>query len=178
MRRKKRDQAPVKELLVPDGQVHRRLWLTVLAIVIAIGAFAFGISQLVKAIRGDGESWVTVRSDRYGEGYGSDLYLQYDVSAGEGSTVQKKKQITAAYTELCTAAQDLFDAATEADGTGTLRWLNQHPNETVRVDAALYRALELLRQAGIGRSILPRCGRITPTCSWRRQRRKPRSMTP
>lgn len=148
MRRKKRDQAPVKELLVPDGQVHRRLWLTVLAIVIAIGAFAFGISQLVKAIRGDGESWVTVRSDRYGEGYGSDLYLQYDVSAGEGSTVQKKKQITAAYTELCTAAQDLFDAATEADGTGTLRWLNQHPNETVRVDAALYRALELLRQAG------------------------------
>lgn len=149
-KRKRGEPAPVQELLVPEGQVRRRLWLTILAVVIAIGAFAFGISQLVRAIKADDESWVTIRSDRYGEGDGdgSELLFQYDLSAGEGSTNAKKKVVTAAYTALCSRAEALFGAESEDGSVCGLAWLSRHPNETVTVDPALYQALHLLEQAG------------------------------
>lgn len=149
-KRKRGEPAPVQELLVPEGQIHRRLWLTVLAIVVAIGAFAFGISQLVRAIKDDNEVWVTLRSDRYGKGNGdgSELLFQYDLSAGDGSTNTKKKTVIAAYTELCSRAEALFGAESEDGSVCGLAWLSRHPNETVTVDPALYQALRLLMQAG------------------------------
>ena len=144
MKKTKREPSPVQELQVPEGQLHRRIWLTVLAILIAVGAFAFGISQLVKAIRGEDETWVTISAERYG----GDLLFQYDVSAGTEGAVAAKKRVTAAYSALCAEAEALFGFDSETVSTKGLQWLSRHPNETVSVDAALFDALKLLEGAG------------------------------
>ena len=151
---KKKSYRPPKaaqELLVPelsDKQKNKRLWLTVGALVLAAGAFAYGFIQLFNNIRAEDGGWVKIDSDRRAEGYGADLIFQYDLRPGEGSTYAKKKEVKAVYTALCTEAEDLFGTEKKAEELHNLCWLSQHPNEKTAVPTALKEALEKLQAAG------------------------------
>ena len=119
---------------------------------VAIVLLAVGVAALVYALTGlftvqKGWQEIQASSDAE-ENCASDFMLLYDLgSAGVGVSTEKRG-LTAAYTDAAVTAYRLFESRSAFEGVHNLWYLNRHPNETVDVDPALYRALEQVQQAG------------------------------
>ena len=73
----------------------------------------------------------------------------YNLGAGEASASAEKRAVEGIYTEAAQTACQLFSGDVEYEGMNNIAYLNQHPNEVVEVDPALYEAFELLNRSGV-----------------------------
>lgn len=135
---------PVEHVELSDRNFRRRLIAAVICLAVGIAAIAVAVRGLLKVSDG----WITVDGSGAGLSVAEDFTFQYLLGSTELPASAEKKQVTALYTAQAVTAYQLFDAGTCYDGVYNLAYLNAHPNETVTVDAGLYRALEQIAQSG------------------------------
>ena len=114
-----------------------RIVLMVLAIVVALAAFSYGIHGLLNRNSG----WQSVDAYPSGMDCSDDFTLQYYFDAIGASATMEYKAVSAVYTTALEEAYLLYYPE------GGLAQINANPNREVQVDPALYRALELIQSA-------------------------------
>ncbi len=142
---------PVEKVEISEKHIGRRLIAAAVFLLIGAGALAYFFVNLV---RGD-TGWTEIEVSTSELNCGGDFTFLYEVGAGGGSALQEKRAVTAAYTEAAEKAFWMFENVraesgddTTAAAVGSVRFLNDHPNETVTVDEPLYEAFAKLEAAG------------------------------
>lgn len=133
-----RRQGAGRRIEVEHKNVKLRIVLAALAVAVAIGAFAYGIQSLLNRNSG----WQAVDAYVDGVDCSSDFIFQYYFGAAGVSATTEYKAVCALYTTALEEAYQLYYPA------GGLAQINARPNETVEVEPALYRALEMIQTAG------------------------------
>ena len=136
---------PVKRIELDEKRIGPRLLLA--AALLAVGGLfiAYGITQC-KAVN-DGWNIIPADSNADTETAG-EFTLLYELGAGELDTVSENKALTVAYTDAIERATQLFSSITAYEGVVNLRYLSDHPNEELTVDATLYAAFGLFERYG------------------------------
>lgn len=129
---------PVKRIEVENKHLKLRIVLAILAIVIAVAAFSYGIRSILDRNSG----WQAV--DAYVEGVdcSSDFMLQYYFGSAGASATVEYKTVSALYTTALEEAYQLFYPE------GGLAAINAQPNAPVETEPVLYRALEMIQSVG------------------------------
>ena len=121
-------------------------------LIAAVVFLAVGVWLLARAAAGffgTDPGWQTIEADSSAEGTcASDFTFLYELGAEGRSAAAEKRTLTAAYTEAAANAYRLFNAYESFEGVTNVYDLNQHPNEVLTVDDALYSAFALLEQYG------------------------------
>lgn len=138
---KHREPTPINKIEVPIK--HFNLRVILLAIAIAIAAVAIGFGIYYATHKEPGWRTVEVTADRVS--CASDFILTYEFGTTDVDATVEYKQVAAAYTVAVIDAYRLFNS--EAEGS-ELAKLDAHPNDGVRIDPELYRALEQLVESG------------------------------
>ena len=120
----------------------RHLGWRLLAVVLLL---AFGAAALGYAITGflspSQPGWTEIEANG-GINCAEDFVFLYEVASSA-----EQKALTALYTDLTAKAWALFNNV-EAEDARNIRYLNDHPNEAVGIDPALYRAFETVSGTG------------------------------
>lgn len=141
----KRPVDRVERIELSQTHIGLRLGFVILFLVIAVSAFAYGISTLFTADPG----WQTVEASTSAAANNSgDFTFLYELGAGDQSATAEKRALVNVYTEAAVTAYRLFSADESFEGVTNVYDLNQHPNETLTVDGALYEAFGLLERYG------------------------------
>ncbi len=110
---------------------------------VALGAFGFGIMNL---LNGDGSGWMEMTVDAASkDNCGEDFRLTVNFDA---LSTAGRKELSLAYTQASEEAFALFHPTRHFDSTVNLYDLSAHPEETLTLPPALYRALELCQASG------------------------------
>ena len=132
--RGKEPYAPKMEHVeVPESHVRLRAILFVLAILLAVVAFGFGLNSLLTPETG----WKAVEASGSNSG---EITLQYNYGAGAQGTAAERRQVSDVYSTALTQAEQQLSQA--GNNTVSLYTVSTNPNQTVTVEPILYRALE------------------------------------
>ena len=135
----------VERIELSPTHIGLRLGFTILFLVIAVSAFAYGISTLFTADPG----WQVIEaSSSAAANCGGDFTLLYELGAGDLSATAEKKALVTVYTEAAVTAYRIFSADESFEGVTNVYELNRRPNEMLTVDGALYAAFQLLERYG------------------------------
>ena len=135
----------VEEIEISEDRIKLRVVLLVLTILIAVGAFAYGMGALFSSEPGLQE--ITVLSA--GKlNCGDEFTFYYYLGAGEASATAEQKSVRALYSQASIDAYQLFNADMEFEDCGNLWYVNEHINEEISVDPVLYEAFALLEANG------------------------------
>lgn len=140
--RNDRHPKPVKRIELLEKYPKSRLILTILLIVIGVGALGYALIGYLTADTG----WTTIEADSSELNCSDELIFQYHIGAGELSATAEKKAVSALYTETTEKAYQLFHTSMPFDGVKNLYYINRHPNEEIEVDEVLYKAFSLLEK--------------------------------
>lgn len=129
---------PVKRIEVEHVNWKLRIVLVILAVVIAVAAFSYGIRSILDRNSG----WQTVDSYVDGVDCSSEFTLQYYFGSAGVSATTEYKAVSALYTTALEEAYQLFYPA------GELAAINASPNTPVEIAPVLYQALEMIQSSG------------------------------
>lgn len=144
MKKSQRDNAPrlkpVRQIELSEKNIKIRWILIAVLLVIALVAFGIGIHAFFSTEPG----WQQVTVSEKAPNCSYDFVLMYDFTGYGGSASAVNRKITAMYTEQSQKAYQLFSTDDVETTLHNLYYLNNHLNETVRVDPVLYDALALI----------------------------------
>lgn len=118
--------------------------LLVLLAAFALAFSWYGIKGLFSTEQGIQE--VQVSSDELN--CGDDFTFYYYLETGGTAATETLRAVRELYTQAAVDAYQIFYVEAVSEGSHNLRYLNDHPNEAVAVDPALYEALTLLEESG------------------------------
>lgn len=134
---------PVEKIELSERHTKQRIILTALLLAIGMAALGYALYSYFAVKSG----WQEIEADNAAALSGKEEFvLLYELGSGDLSAAEEKKALTALYTEALQASYRLFDNAMLYEGINNVRYINQHPNETVTVDAALYQAFLLVQR--------------------------------
>lgn len=133
----------ISNIEVAKKNLPLRITLLALALVIAFGAFAYGISSLLTTKPG----WTDIKSTSASLNCSEDFVLSYNLGAGEMSATAENKQLTALYTKATEDAYQIFNNEYASDELHNIHYVNTHFNEEITVESALYKALSAIAKA-------------------------------
>lgn len=142
--RNDRHPKPVKRIELFEKYPKGRLILTILLILIGVGALGYSLIGYLTADTG----WTTIEAASSELNCSDELIFQYEIGAGELPATAEKKAVSALYTETTAKAYELFHTSMSFDGVKNLYYINQHPNEEIEVEEVLYQAFSLLEKYG------------------------------
>lgn len=129
---------PVERIELTEGNTTKRLVAVCVLIALAVGFFAYGVSQLTSKSSG----WTQIEPKISNEtSCASEFVLQYDLGRSGSSATVEYKAIAALYGTALVEAYRTYHPTELFSGSRNLAYLNQHPNETVELDEKLYAAL-------------------------------------
>lgn len=136
---------PIQKIELSSAHSGRRMATAIVLLAVGVVALVYAFTGLFTTRKG----WQQIEVSSGAEANcGADFALLYDIGSSDVSASAEKRGLTAAYTEAAVKAYQLFDSAGAYDGICNVWYINHHPNETVAVDPALYRALEQVQAAG------------------------------
>lgn len=127
---------PPKEIEVEQKNVKLRVILLIVCISVAVVSLGYGISLLVNRQTG----WQTVEISSNETNCAADFNLQYYLEDADATA--QYRQLNQLYSQACVDAYELFNT------DGALAAVNVAPNTDVKVDPALYKALEQVQMSG------------------------------
>lgn len=143
-RKREPNVKPVERIELHEGNTTKRLIAVIALIALAVGFFAYAISQLVSRSSG----WTQIEPTSTDErNCTSEFVLQYDLGRSGSSATAEYKRISSVYTEAAISAYQTYHPTEVFGGRQNLAYLNRHPNEALSIDPALYAALETLEAA-------------------------------
>lgn len=135
----------MERIELSQTHIGLRLGFAILFLVIAVSAFAYGISTLFTADPG----WQEIKaSSSAAINCGGDFTLLYELGASGTSATAEKKALVSVYTEAVVTAYRLFSADEGFTDLVNVYELNRRPNEVLTVEAPLYEAFGLLERYG------------------------------
>ena len=136
---------PVERVEVNETGTKKRIVLLIVAILVALGAFGYGISTLTKVEKG----WYVIEATSASEmNCAQDFVFRYQLGHSGVSAAAENKALTLLYTDATEKAYQIFNARENSLNFKNLYYLNRTPNKPVQVDAALYEAFELMERLG------------------------------
>lgn len=129
----------ITRIEVSEKHFRLRAVLAIGFLVLGIVAIAYGLSSLLNKEAG----WQAVEATPSGLSCAGDFQLQYDFSEDGSGATAAYRQISQLYTKAVEEGCRIFSADLLEDGLHNVAYLNQHVNETVTVEPALYQALQL-----------------------------------
>ena len=136
---------PVEKFELSEKHIGWRTLFFILFVVIAATAFAYGINSLFTTEPG----WQEIEADAAaGVNCGNEFVLMYHLGiSGRDATVENKA-LKIIYTDACELAYKLFHNKETFDDVTNICYINQHPNEEIVVDDALYQAFSIIQRNG------------------------------
>ncbi|MBQ9148163.1 MAG: hypothetical protein IJX69_01215 [Oscillospiraceae bacterium] len=122
------------------SEEHKTLRWIIVVLLLAIGVTAIGAGLFKLLSVEPGWKIIEVSSDTIN--CSSDFALNYHLGTGELSATEEQRQIHKVYEKATVDAYRIFSDDVLEEGLHNVAYLNQHINETVQVDEALYEALE------------------------------------
>ena len=136
---------PVKRIPLDIKNPRLRLFLVIMALAVAAGAFFLAFRQLVSVEPG----WTLLEADgAVGLNVSADFRLQIELGAGSETPLAERKRLTTVYSAAAREAYTLYTTQEYVTGVNGLWYINHHPGEEIHVDEKLYRALETSLSAG------------------------------
>lgn len=136
---------PVEKIQLSGENFGRRAVLALVLLVCGVSALVYTFVNLFAPQKG----WQTIAANSSaGPTCADELVFLYDVGGGGQSPSVEGREVTALYSDACRKLFQLFHTMESFEGVVNLREINLHPNETLTVDAALYRALEQVERSG------------------------------
>lgn len=136
---------PVEKIQLSEGNVGRRLIAAAVVLVIGGAALAYAFTQLMTPETG----WRAIEaSTTAGANCGDEFVFLYELGADGAAPSVENRAVSALYTDTCRTLFRLFHTVESFEGITNLRDISLHPNETLAVDAALYRAFEKIQGCG------------------------------
>ena len=111
-------------------------------------AFTF-IGIAVKGVFTSEPGWKVMECYAEGVNYSEEFVLNYYLGADGRNATSEQRAINTVYGQAMEDAYRIFTQELLEDGTHNIGYLNAHLNEEVTIEPALYRALELLEEAGL-----------------------------
>ena len=131
---------PVKRIELNEEHIGRRLITAGVLLVLGLGLLAYAVLQLLTPETG----WTEIEAGAsVGTSCGEDFTFFY-----YAPTSAERRAVSTQYTQLCRSAYQMFHSGEEFEETGNVRTINLHPNQTVKVEPGLYRALEVMERSG------------------------------
>ncbi len=121
-----------------------RIILLVLALVIAFAAFGYGLTALLTTEPG----WKVIESNSVNLNCSADFSLNYNLGAGEQDATAEDKALTVLYSKVTEDAYQLFNNDYASAELHNIRYVNEHINQEITVEPALYEALSAVAKAG------------------------------
>lgn len=136
---------PVQKVQLSEDHARRRLIAVVLLVLLGGAALAYALFQLLTPEPG----WQAVEaSASAGITCADEFVFLYELGSGGVAVQAESRAVTALYSQACRKAYQMFSTAESFEDVTSLRDLNLHPNETLTVDEALYRAFETVERYG------------------------------
>jgi len=136
---------PVERVELNEGQVKARIIFLILAVMIAIAAFGWVIFSRTHVNTGWRE--IEVASDGT-MNCSQDFQFNYYLGGSGMSAAAELKAITLLYTQATEDAYNIFNARELSPDLNNLFQINLNPNKPVKVDPALYAALDTFDRLG------------------------------
>lgn len=127
---------------------NNKLLLRGIAAVVFLLIGAFALSQAVSQLFSVESGWQVIEPAGNEASCASELVLVYDLGSSGLSASAEARQLRELYSNECRLLYQLFHTVESFEGITNLRDINLHPNETLTVDGALYRALETVQRLG------------------------------
>ena len=135
----------MERIQLNDQNLGRRIVIVLALVLVGGAALAYSVGQMFSAQSG----WQAIEaSTSQGPTCASELVFFYELGAGEASAAAEGRALTALYSDACRKLFQLFHTVEGFEGVTNLRDLSLHPNETLVVDGALYRAFEAVQRRG------------------------------
>lgn len=136
---------PVQRIQLSEDNLGRRLIAAAVFLLIGGAALAYAFTQFLTPQTG----WQAIEaSTADGANCGGEFVFLYELGAGGGAVAAENRAVSALYTDACRKLFQLFHTVESFEGITNLRDISLHPNETLTVDGALYRAFEAVQHYG------------------------------
>ena len=135
---------PVQRLELSENNLKLRFVFLVLLLVIAGVSIGYGVTSLFSKEAG----WERIEPVTSETSCAEDFVLLYRLGTTDVSPRTESRQVTGIYSQALVKAYQLFTDAESFENVHNVRYLNEHINENVEVDPALYHALEQVVDSG------------------------------
>ena len=136
---------PVEKIQLSGEHLTLRLAAAAAFLLLGAGALAYTLVHLLSPEAG----WQVIEASvSGGAGCGDEFVFLYDLGAAGASASAESKAVSRLYSDACRKMFQVFHTLESFEGLTNLRDVNLHPNETLTVDEALYRAFETVRRHG------------------------------
>ena len=137
---------PVEKIQLSGEHLTLRLIAAVVFLVLGGAALGYAFSQLLSP---ETPGWQTIEANASeGAGCGDEFVFYYELGAAGASASAESKAVSRLYSDACRKLFQVFHTMESFEGVTNLRDVNLHPNETLAVDEALYRAFETVQRYG------------------------------
>lgn len=155
MARKARDRRqtgprPVERVKLSGEHLGRRVVLFFVALTVAVTALGYGVYTWLSTDPG----WVEIEDSSGEVSCSQEFTFRYLVREGGMAATDRLRALRGAYSQLSVRAYRMytvyedFDDPDDPGVSHNLKYLNDHPNEDIQVDPALYRAFQQAEEAG------------------------------
>ena len=134
----------IEKIHLPEKNMTLRVVLLAAAILLAAACLVSGLTGLLNQDPG----WREIEPQIKEMNYSQEFTLRYDLGGKGADATVENKMLTELYSRLMEEAYLLFDPQAPADTERNLRYLSDHPNQTVQLEHVLYEALQKLLEAG------------------------------
>ncbi|MCI5650255.1 MAG: hypothetical protein ACI4EG_08225 [Fusicatenibacter sp.] len=139
--RKQPHPRPVQKINLSEKNFHWRVAAMILLLAIGLAALMYALISYLSVDPG----WREIEVSSNELSCGEDFTFNYQIGASGISASAEQKAITKKYSDATVKAYRLFCNNQSFENETNVFDINQHPNETVRVDDVLYQAFELLQ---------------------------------
>lgn len=137
-------QPKIEHIELSEKHIKLRSILVIALLSVACVAIMTGLFSMLNKEPG----WQEVEASASGPNCSLDFQLHYDFSEDGGGATASYKKLSELYSLAVEDAYRIFTQDVVEDGLYNLGYLNQHINETVSVEPALYRALSQIVASG------------------------------
>ncbi len=125
---------------VSEKHVGLRVVFFVVAVLVAVGAFSYGISAL--GAKQSGYQLIEASADADAPFYNKEITFSYYLEGSSGAIKRATKELVGVYTPILAAAYKQLDSSVEYAGAVSIGALNNHLGEEIGVSAELYAVLK------------------------------------
>lgn len=125
---------------VSEKHVGLRVVFFVVAVVVAVGAFSYGISAL--GAKRSGYHLIEASADSDAPFYNKEITFGYYLEGSSGAIKKATNELVGVYTPILAASYKQLDSSMEYAGAVSIGALNRHLGEEVGVSAELYAVLK------------------------------------
>ena len=125
---------------VSEKHVGLRVVFFVVAVLVAVGAFSYGISAL--GAKQSGYQPIEASADADAPFYNKEVTFSYYLEGSSGAIKKATKELVGVYTPILAAAYKQLDSENEYAGAVSIGALNNHLGEEIGVSTELYAVLK------------------------------------